>query len=134
MARITGFRALVPALLPGYAEDVRTFILALSLAFLLNACSSSKPVAVDDSKEEIKQYHLHGEIKRLDPQGHIAAIQHEKIGDWMEAMTMEFPVKNQADYDKLQIGETIDATVYVQGLRFWVADVTPAPAPAATAK
>ena len=38
-------------------------------------------------------------------QGKIAAIKAGKIGDWMEAMTMEYPVKDQAEFDKLRTGE-----------------------------
>ena len=35
-------------------------------------------------------------------------------------MTMEFPVKDQAEFDKLRAGEKINATVFVQGNSYWV--------------
>jgi Cu/Ag efflux protein CusF len=52
----------------------------------------------------------------------------------MEAMTMEFPVKDQAEFDKLRAGETINATVFVQGNSYWVADVHEESAPAPASK
>jgi protein SCO1/2 len=66
---------------------------------------------------------MHGEVLRLDEQGKIAAIKAGKIGDWMEAMTMEYPVKDKVEFEKLRIGQTIDATVYVQGNSYWVSDI-----------
>ena len=82
----------------------------------------------------MRRYELHGEVLRLDAPARIAAIKHEKIGDWMEAMTMEFPVKEPQEFDKLRAGEKINATVFVQGTSFWVGEiqeVATAPVPAA---
>jgi Cu/Ag efflux protein CusF len=109
--------------------------MALVLFVLLSACQQpAKRTAVkEESKDEpIKQYALHGEVLRLDAQGKIAAIKAGKIGDWMEAMTMEYPVKDKAEFDKLREGEKIDGTVFVQGNSYWVGEIqenaTPAPA------
>src|SRR5690242_15596265 len=98
---------------------------AAALFVLLAGCqqatiTSTKQEAKD---EPVKQYALHGEVLRLDPQDKIAAIKHEKIGDWMGAMTMEFPVKDQPEFDKLHAGEKINATVFVQGNNYWVGDI-----------
>jgi|SRR5581483_2113982 len=106
---------------------------AIALLALMSACQ--QPSAKEEAKNEpLKQYALHGEVLRLDPQGKIAAIKHEKIGDWMEAMTMEFPVKDPAEFDKLKTGETINATVNVQGNRYWVSNIQEAPAQAPASK
>lgn len=101
----------------------------LAAVLLFSACQQSS-VKEEAKDEPLKQYALHGEVLRLDSQGKIAAIKHEKIGDWMEAMTMEFPVKDPAEFDKLRIGETINATVNVQGNSYWVSDIHEAPASA----
>jgi Cu/Ag efflux protein CusF len=111
----------------------------IALFVLLAACQQA-PVtstAKEDAKDqEVKQYPMHGEVLRLDPQGKIAAIKAGKIGDWMEAMTMEYPIKDQADFDKLRAGEKINATVYVQGNSYWVggiqAEASSSPAPSQT--
>jgi Cu/Ag efflux protein CusF len=99
-----------------------TFVLFVLLAGCQQA--SLKEVAKEESKDEpVKRYALHGEVLRLDAQGKIAAIKHQKIGDWMEAMTMEFPVKDQPEFDKLRTGEKINATVFVQGNTYWVGEI-----------
>jgi protein SCO1/2 len=59
----------------------------------------------------------------LDPPRRIATIRHGKIEGWMEAMTMEFPVREGEDLSKLQPGNHIEATVYVQGLTFAIGGV-----------
>jgi Cu/Ag efflux protein CusF len=82
---------------------------------VLAACGG-KPV-------ETKQYPLTGEVKALDPSAKLATIQHQKIGDWMEAMTMEFPVKPDAEFEKLHVGDQIEATVVVTDLKYHVTDI-----------
>jgi Cu/Ag efflux protein CusF len=96
----------------------RSLVLALPLLVVLTSSCSSKPAPP-------KQYQLHGEVVRLDPQGKTATINSQKIEGWMEAMSMEYPVKDAQDFSKLQPNECIDATVFVQGTEYWVADVRP---------
>jgi Cu/Ag efflux protein CusF len=42
-----------------------------------------------------------------------ATIEHDEIVGWMGAMTMDFPVKDQAEWEKLQVGDRITGTVFV---------------------
>lgn len=109
---------------------------AVLLFLLMAACQNSTVTAVkEDAKDEpVRRYALHGEVLRLDPQAKIAAIKHQKIGDWMEAMTMEFPVKDQPAFDKLREGEKINATVFVQGNSYWVGEIQEDAAPAPASK
>ncbi len=90
-------------------------IFAVVLLGLLAACS--KPAAVE------KTYALEGEIIRLDPSLKIAAIKHGKIGDWMEPMTMEFPVRTQTDFDKLAVGAHVTGTVHVRDLEYSIGEI-----------
>src|SRR5262245_4540877 len=76
-----------------------------------------------EKKAETKRYALHGEVLRLDAQGHIAAIKHEQIGDWMGPMTMEFPVPSAQEFSALREGERINATVFVEGFNYWVGEI-----------
>lgn len=85
----------------------------LALCLLLGGC---KPAPV-------RQYPMHGEVLALDAQSHTATIKHGKIGDWMGAMTMEYPIKNEADWKKLAVGAQIDATVFVSDAGYSVGDV-----------
>lgn len=70
--------------------------------------------------EPTKSYALKGEVKAIDMAAKSATIAHEKIGDWMEAMTMEFPVKPDAELQKLKVGDKIEATVVVGEVKYHV--------------
>jgi len=74
-------------------------------------------------KEEAKRYPMQGEIKALDATAKTATIAAGKIGDWMEAMTMEYQVKPDAEFQKLHVGDKIDATVVVTDPGYYVTDV-----------
>jgi Cu/Ag efflux protein CusF len=90
----------------------------LAVCLLLGGCKPAAPV---------RQYPMHGEVLALDAQNHTATIRHGKIGDWMGAMTMEYPIKNAADWKKLAPGVQIDATVFVSDAGYFVGDVRVAP-------
>jgi Cu/Ag efflux protein CusF len=100
---------------------MRTFA-AIALLLVLVGCRQAT-VKEEAKDEPVRSYPLHGEVLRLDAKDKLAAIKHEKIGDWMEAMTMEFPVKDQSEFDKLHPGEKINATVFVKGNNYWVAEI-----------
>ena len=68
---------------------------------------------------------MRGQVRRLDPNGMIAVIKHEQIEGWMEPMTMEFPIRDKAEFAKLAVGQTITATVLVQDLDYWLVDIKP---------
>ena len=99
-------------------------VIILALAGCANQpVAESRPEPKSLKEEPLRRYELKGQIKRLDAKGKIATIQHEPIGDWMGAMTMDFPVKDPADLAKLKEGAPVNATVFVQGLDYWVGEV-----------
>ena len=75
------------------------------------------------SKKAEKRYPMQGEIMALDASAHTATIAAGKIGDWMEAMTMEYPVKPDAEFQKLHVGDKIEATVIVGDPSYYVTDI-----------
>jgi Cu/Ag efflux protein CusF len=101
----------------------RALMIAM-LAAALAGCNRA-PTPPRESNEPLRQYSMRGRVIRVDPQGRIATIKNEKIEDWMESMTMDFPVKDQADFARLHAGDSIRATVFVQGLEYWVGNVQP---------
>ena len=90
----------------------RTTVLWLALA--LAGCGA---------KDQTKRYAMEGSVKALDPATKSATIAAGKIGDWMEAMTMEYAVKPDAEFQKLHVGDRIQATVVVSGDKYYVTDV-----------
>ena len=93
-------------------------ILLAAAALALVGCASTAPV---------KRYPMEGDIKALDAASKTATIAAGKIGDWMAAMTMEFPVKPDAELTKLHVGDRIEATVVVEGQKYYVTGVKVVP-------
>jgi Cu/Ag efflux protein CusF len=70
-----------------------------------------------------KRYPMQGQITALDATTHTATIAAGKIGDWMEAMTMEYKVKPDAEFQKLHVGDRIGATVVVGDPAYYVTEI-----------
>ena len=66
---------------------------------------------------------MQGVVKALDANARTATIDAGKIGDWMEPMTMEYSVKPDAEFQKLHVGDKIEATVVVGDVKYYVTDV-----------
>jgi Cu/Ag efflux protein CusF len=79
------------------------------------------------AKEKVKRYPMQGYVQAVDPTTKTATIAAGKIGDWMDAMTMDYSVKPDAELAKLHAGDHIEATVVVEGERYYVTDVKVVP-------
>lgn len=75
------------------------------------------------AKDTARRIPMQGEVKAVDPVGNTATIDAGKIDDWMEAMTMEYPVKPASEIAKIHAGDRIEATVVVDGTVYYVTDV-----------
>jgi Cu/Ag efflux protein CusF len=93
---------------------IRRIFVVLLAALALAGCGA---------KKQAKLYDMQGEIKALDPAAKTATIQHGKIGDWMDAMTMEYKVKPDAEFQKLHVGDHIQAKVVVEDPEYYVTSV-----------
>ena len=96
----------------------RVFSILLLLLPLMVGCAQKAPV---------KRYSMQGEIKALDVSAHTATIAAGKIGDWMAAMTMEYPVKPDAEFQKLHVGDRIEAIVIVGDSAYYVTEIKVSP-------
>jgi len=101
----------------------RALLFALTTLALtaLAGCSQAPPAAV-------KEYQVTGEVLNVDPKVQTASLKAGKIEGWMEAMTMDFPVKDKQELEKLKAGTTIHAKVSVQGTEYWLSGITEVPA------
>lgn len=99
-------------------------LLLQTLALALVSCSGGSGTA----KEDGKRYPMQGEIKGLDSAAKTALIAHGPIGDWMGPMTMEYAIKPDSEFQKLHVGDKIQATVVVVGdVKYYVTDIKVAP-------
>jgi Cu/Ag efflux protein CusF len=92
--------------------------LLIALALVTAACGK---------KPEEKRYDMQGVVKALDPAHKTATIDAGKIGDWMEAMTMDYQVKPDSEFAKLRVGDKIQAKVVVTDASYYVTEVKAAP-------
>ena len=95
----------------------RRMILAAAV-LILAGCGAKQ-----QTQEQGKRYPMQGEIKSLDPSAKTANINAGKIEGFMEAMTMEYPVKPEGEFAKLHVGDKVQATVVVNDDRYYVTDV-----------
>ena len=89
---------------------------------LLAGCQRNPPA------QPTKEYQMQGEVVSVDPAAQTAMVKGGKIEGWMEAMTMEYPFKDKAEFSKLKVGEKIQAKILVQGTDYWIASVRAEPA------
>jgi Cu/Ag efflux protein CusF len=75
------------------------------------------------AKEAVGRYPMQGDVEAVDLPFKTATIAGAKIDDWMDAMTMEYPVKPHAELAKLHARDHIEATVVAEGERYYVTDV-----------
>jgi Cu/Ag efflux protein CusF len=115
----------VKTILLAAAHFVAPFVAVASL-LAVASCSSTKPAGAESERH----YQLIGEVKVLNQKDQTATIQHQAIGDWMGAMTMEFPVRSKEEFDQLHVGDKITATVNVKGMDYDISGIHPQqPAP-----
>jgi len=75
-----------------------------------------------------KEYQTRGEGMSVEPAAQTATVKSGKVEGWMEAMTMEYPVKDKAEFSKLKAGEKIQAKILVQGTDYWISSINEEPA------
>ncbi len=82
-------------------------IFALAGCLFLAACEQK--VNAPAHSDEIKRYALKGKVVKVEQANKRVEVDHEKIEGFMDAMTMEFAVKDDANLAKLQVGDQITA-------------------------
>jgi Cu/Ag efflux protein CusF len=71
----------------------------------------------------VEKYAIKGRIVSLHEEEKTAVIEHEEIVGWMSAMTMGFPIREDADWQKLKVGAQIEGTVFAAEDSFYVGEV-----------
>ncbi len=93
------------------------FVSIAILALAFSGCSS-KPEA--KRQEEPKTFPFKGRVISVERQMKEVIFAHEDIPGFMDAMTMGFKLKDQRDFDRLQRGDRVQATLVVQGMDSWL--------------
>ena len=101
-----------------------------ALAFSLAFCGGSGEPKEEETAEEaptattsVERYTLQGTVLGLREEDKTAVINHQEIVGWMSAMTMDFPIRDAAEWEKLKVGARIDGTVFVAEDGFYVGEI-----------
>lgn len=108
------------------------FIAVLMLPFVLAnvGCapvggSPAPPASAAQPGGRAERYELRGVVKSVDKAKKRATISHEKIGDYMEPITMPFAVKDERALGEMKPGQRIKATLVVtDDNRQWLENIT----------
>lgn len=100
---------------------MRTKVLLIALvATTLAACTTRRDDAQFVARADAKRYELAGKVVRVDPAARSVVLSHDAIPDYMDAMTMEFRVKEKWAIDQMGVGDQVRAQLVVDGARSWI--------------
>lgn len=96
---------------------MRYFTLILLSAFLFTACRKAE---TQSASTEAKRYPFKGKIVAVDKAKKKATIKHEAVSGYMDAMTMDFPIREDWVWEDLSAGADIFAELVVDADSYWL--------------
>ncbi len=96
---------------------MRYFLLILFSAFLFTACQKAETQTVSP---EAKRYPLKGKVVAVDRAKKKATIKHEEVPGYMDAMTMDFPIREDWVWEDLNPGADVFAELVVDADDYWL--------------
>lgn len=99
---------------------MRYFLLILFSISLLTGCQKSQTQKMQNASTGAKHYALKGKVVAVDRAKKKATIAHDEIPGYMEAMTMDFPVREDWVWDDLTAGAEIRADLVVDKDGYWL--------------
>lgn len=97
------------------------FVATLLVSLAFNACEGPKEKPLSEPGE--KRYALAGRIVSREPRANSLTVDHKAIPGFMEAMTMEYPVRGAEVASLPPDNARIDATLHVTDRGYWLTDV-----------
>jgi protein SCO1 len=80
-----------------------------------------KPAA---ASAEAKRYPLRGVIRKVDVGKREITVEHEAVPDYMDAMTMDFPVRDDPQvFEILHVGDRVEARLVVDRGDYWLEQI-----------
>src|ERR1035437_6395149 len=111
---------------PNYIyRSIRNGLLVLLILFAFAGCRST--ANSNQSSANLKRYPFQGKVISVDRTAHKATIEHQAIGDYMPAMTMEFPIRADWIWNDLTPGSEVRAEFVVDNTAkepYWLENVS----------
>lgn len=104
------------------------FLLILFSIILFSSCQKS-PTQQQSASAEVKRYTLRGKVITVDKAQKKASIAHEEVEDYMPAMTMDFPIKDDWVFDELSKDADVRADLVVDADGYWLENIAIVAAP-----
>ena len=101
----------------------RAAAILLLLASMLASCDDGKPKPLSEPGEKL--YTLRGVVLSRNASDNSLRLDHEAIPGYMEAMTMDYPVRGAAVSSLSPDRSRIEAKVHVTRRSYWITDVKP---------
>lgn len=92
---------------------MRYILILLVSVFLLASCQKPDASNTNTESTNVKRYEIRGKVISVDKSAKRATIAHEEIKDFMEAMTMDFPIHEDWVWNDLVPGVGIRAELVV---------------------
>ena len=116
----------------------RTWILSIAAAGLLlwlGACSSqpaqdesqATPEPAAPAAAGPERHDMHGKIVSVDKAGKNVTVDHDEIPNFMGAMAMPYPVRDESQLDTLKPGDEVNAQVVVDESGMHLENIVVAP-------
>lgn len=102
---------------------------ALGLLLLLAPVACAKRSAPGPAKPaaasaEAKRYSLRGVVRKVDSEKREVTVEHEAVPGFMEAMTMDFPLRDDPQvFEILHEGDRVEARLVVDGGDYWLEEI-----------
>lgn len=107
---------------------MRYFLTVLFSIFLFTACQKTQQQP-QNASADAQRYPLKGKVTAVDKAKKKATIKHEAIPGYMEAMTMDFPIREDWVWDDLNPGSDIFAELVVDADGYWLEKIAISAAP-----
>jgi protein SCO1/2 len=69
-------------------------------------------------------YHIRGQVVALDPASSLITLAHEKIPNFMDAMTMPFSIKDSVLFRGVDVGDSVNGVLVVRRPEIWLDSLT----------
>lgn len=109
---------------------MRNAICFVLCALFITACQKVSAPAVS---ADAKRFPFHGKVISVDKAAKKAKVDHEDIPGYMDAMMMDFPIREDSVWDELKPGADIRAELVVDNAKgqFWLENIAISAAPSA---
>jgi len=98
-------------------------LLSVILFFVLIVCTACKPSADVSESGNLKRFPFKGKVVAVNKAKKSATIAHEEIKGYMDAMTMDFPIKDDWVWEDLAPESEIRAELVVSSGDYWLEQI-----------